>query len=469
MPINKVTIMKRKKYLPATFINHSAFIPANCCKILFYITLATLLSTYSLYSQGTSRKAPQGTEATALRSPLELMTLISNAFMQENPVSEGEYLRGDWETVKKSKPPKSVYWSYPTGVTTLAFQRVFDITHDQKLMDYINRNIRISADQYAYLRWQKETFGTIYKTENFEKLWRLSMLDDCGAMGAGILETLLRHNVQFTPNVNELVEIIGNYVTKIQWRLPDGTLWRPDSPDGKTIWGDDLYMGDPFLIRWAEYKHDPAAMDDAALQVINYAKYLQDADGVMFHAYFIDRKEHSCCKWGRVNGWMAVAEAEVLSVLPKTHPKYNDVLAVFKKHIDGLLKYQAPSGLWYQVIDHPEIPWGTETTCSAMFTYAIARGINKGFLDRSYQPAAEKALVALSDLSRITERGELLRVCASTSIGSDLNYYNDREAEGINQTDRHGAGIMLLCLTEMQTLHQNPPAKPSKYTPVTKH
>ena len=424
-------------------------------KVSFIIILIQLLTVSELLSQKAKPSAVNPKITDPLRTPLELMTLIANSFIAENPIAEGEYIRGDWATVKKSRAPKTVYWSYPTGVTTLAFQRVYDITHDEKLMDYIVKNIRISADQYAYLRWQKDQFGTVYDTEGFEKLWRLSMLDDCGAMGAGILETNLRHNVQFTPQINELVEIIGNYITKIQYRLPDGTFWRPDSPDGKTIWGDDLYMSLPFLIRWAEYKNDPSALDDAALQIINYASYLQGSDGVMYHAYFVEKKSRSCCRWGRVNGWMAVAEAEVLSVLPKTHPRYNEVFNVYKKHIDGLIKFQASSGLWYQVIDHPEIPWGTETTCSAMFTYAIARGINKGWLDKSYLPVVEKSLAALSDTSRITDRGELLRVCASTSIGLDLNYYNERPAENINETDRHGAGLMLLALSEMYTLQQN--------------
>jgi rhamnogalacturonyl hydrolase YesR len=424
-------------------------------KVSLIIILIQLLTVGELVSQKAKTLAVNPKISNPLRTPLELMTLIANSFIAENPIADGKYIRGDWATVKKSRAPKTVYWSYPTGVTTLAFQRVYDITHDEKLMDYIVKNIRISADQYAYLRWQKNQFGTVYDTEGFEKLWRLSMLDDCGAIGAGILETNLRHNIQFTPQVNELVEIIGNYITKIQYRLPDGTFWRPDSPDGKTIWGDDLYMSLPFLIRWAEYKNDPSALDDAALQIINYASYLQGSDGVMYHAYFVEKKSRSCCRWGRVNGWMAVAEAEVLSVLPKTHPRYNEVFNVYKKHIDGLIKFQASSGLWYQVIDHPEIPWGTETTCSAMFTYAIARGINKGWLDKSYLPVVERSLAALSDTSRITDRGELLRVCASTSIGLDLNYYNERPAENINETDRHGAGLMLLALTEMYTLQQN--------------
>jgi unsaturated rhamnogalacturonyl hydrolase len=407
-----------------------------------------------MFSQKTNEKSLQ-VAASKTRSPVELMNAITNNIMGTYELKDGEYLHGDWSDIKRSKPPRALYWSYPTGVCLLAMQRVYDVTKDEKILQFIDRNNRISADQFAYMRWQKNEFGTVYDTEGFEKLWRFSMLDDCGAMGAAILETNLRHSIQFSHNLNDLVEMIGNYVTKIQYRLDDGTLWRPDSPDGKTIWADDLYMGLPFLIRWAEYKRDPSALDDAANQILNYAERLQDADGVWFHAYYVDKKEHTCCKWGRGNGWVAVAITEVLSVLPKDHPKYNQVFTVYKKQLDGLIKLQSESGLWNQVLDHPELSWGTETSCSAQFTYAIARGINRGWLDAAvYTPVVKKSLAALSDTSRISPKGELLKVGSSTSIGGDINYYNTRPVEQDKEYS-HGSGLMLFALTEMNTLLQN--------------
>jgi unsaturated rhamnogalacturonyl hydrolase len=433
-------------------------------KTILLISLGALAATISgqnLYAQSSQSKPGVSGQAALTRTPVELMKLITNFIMQTYELKDGDYAKGDWNEVKKSKPPQTLYWSYPTGVCLLAMQRVYDATGDEKIMKFIEDNNRISADQYEYLRWQKYKFGTVYDTEGFEKLWRLDMLDDCGAMGAAILETSLRHKVQFTPNLNDLVEIIGNFVTNKQYRLPDGTFWRPNSPDSPTIWADDLYMGLPFLIRWAEYKNDPKALDDAANQIISYASYLQENDGVWYHAYFIDKKIHTCCRWGRGNGWVAVAEAEVLSVLPVAHPKYKQVFDIYKKHIDGLLKYQSASGLWNQVIDHPELSWGTETSCSAQFTYAIARGINRGWLDKSYVPAARKALDALSDTTRISVRGELLRVGASTSIGPDLEYYNSRPIEA-ERSYSHGSGLMLLALTEMNTLLQKEKISKSK-------
>jgi unsaturated rhamnogalacturonyl hydrolase len=418
--------------------------------------LVAFLFSSPLFSQESAPSRNDG--ALQNRSTIELMRLIVDHQMEDNPLVEGEYVRGDWDAVTRAKLPKTMYWSYPTGVTLLAMQRVYDVLKDDRILKYVQDNNRISSDWYAYLRWQKAEFGTVYKTADFEKLWRLDMLDDCGAMGAAILETKLRHGITFTPNVEKLVDIIGNYVTKVQFRLPDGTFWRPNSPDGLTIWADDLYMSLPCLIRWAEYKnHDAAILDDAALQIINYARYLQDADGVFLHAYFVDKQTRSCCKWGRANGWVAVAIAEVLSVLPKDHPKRDSVLAIAKKQLDGLIKYQSESGLWHQVLDHPELTWGTETSCSAQFAYALARGMNRGWLDSSYGKALQKAFAALK--LRINPTGGIDKVSRSTSIGNDLNYYNTRPTR---DNDHHGNGLVLLALAEIHTLFQHPLTNPKE-------
>jgi unsaturated rhamnogalacturonyl hydrolase len=140
----------------------------------------------------------------------------------------------------------------------------------------------------------------------------------------------------------------------------------------------------------------------------------------------------------------------VLSVLPKDHPKYNKVLEICRKQLDGLRRYQSVSGLWHHVIDHPELTWGTETSSSAQFTYALARGINRGWLDASYAPFVKKALNGLKQ--RVNEVGGIDKVSRSTSIGLDLDYYNTRPTQ---DDDHHGNGLMLLALTEIHAMQQH--------------
>ena len=382
------------------------------------------------------------------RSLKEIINIIAGHQIKEQ--WDGEYKKGNWDSVKTSKPPKFAYWSYPTGVTLYAMQRAYDILKDKRIINYVEKYQQIAANQYEYLRWQKYKFGTIYKLHGLGKLWRLSMLDDCGAMGAAILESVLHHNAKVTPNLQQLINIIGNYVTKVQPRLNDGTFWRPESPNSPSIWADDLYMSLPFLVKWSEYTKDESFLTDATRQIINFALYLQDDDGIWYHGYYVEKKERTCCKWGRGNGWVAVAVAEVLSVLPENHPNYKKVLDIYIKQMCGIKKYQANDGLWHQVINHPELSFGTETSCSAQFTYAVARGINKGWLDKSYLQVIKKSMEGLK--SRITDEGGINKVCKSTSLGDNLDYYNNRP---IRYNDHHGNGLMLLALTEVYRLFEN--------------
>lgn len=383
------------------------------------------------------------------RSLEELIKVIT--FSQISEQWDGEYIKGSWDSVKKSKPPKFVYWSYPTGVTMYAMQRAFDILKDEQITNYISEYNKIAANQYEYLRWQKYKFGTIYKTQGLGKLWRLNMLDDCGAMGTEILESVMHHNGEVTPELQELIDIIGNFVTNVQQRLDDGTFWRPESPDSPTIWADDLYMGLPFLVKWSEYTKNESYLTDAANQIIRFASYLQDdKDGVWYHGYFVEKDERTCCKWGRGNGWVSVAIAEVLTALPENHPNYEQVLEIYRRQMKGIKQYQAKDGLWHQVLDHPELSFGTETSCSAQFTYAIARGINKGWIDNTFTTVIEKAVKGLKQ--RISGKGGINKVCKSTSIGDGLEYYNNRP---IRDNDHHGNGLMLLALTEVYHLFEN--------------
>lgn len=417
-------------------------------RTIFVIFIAFSLQKFLIDSTYSQEKPDL--EVTTNRTPIDLINLITDRQIQKNELQNGIYSRGEWKEVKESRLPKTMYWSYATGVTLLAMQRVYDITKDEKILNFVNQNNQISADYYSYLRWQKMKFGTVYKTTGIEKLWRLSMLDDCGAMGAEILESNLRYKTKFTANLHELIEIIGNYVINVQDRLTDGTLWRPNSnPEGPTIWVDDLYMSVPFLIRWSEYKKSEIFLNDAARQIINYASYLQDSDGIFFHGYYVKENTNNCCKWGRGNGWAAVAIAELLSVLPKENPQYMKVVDICKKQIDGLTKYQSASGLWNQVINHPELSWGTETSCSAQITYAIARGINKGWLDKSYISIVKKAFKGIRQ--QIDKNGGINKICKSTSIRNDLEYYNNRPAK---YDDYHGSSLILLALTEIFHLEQ---------------
>lgn len=112
--------------------------------------------------------------------------------------------------------------------------------------------------------------------------------------------------------------------------------------------------------------------------------------------------------------------------------------------MEGLRKHQDPAGGWHQVVDHPE-SW-LETSCTGMFTYGLARGVNEGWLDASFAADARKGWNALQ--AKVTPEGDLLDVCASTDVGDLAFYLNRPRLKG----DLHGFGSYLLAGAEVMKL-----------------
>jgi rhamnogalacturonyl hydrolase YesR len=388
---------------------------------------------------------------------------------QIRPLADGEYpaIEGEDVLTKASaaKPPEGITWAYPWGVTLYGVLRATDATGDKEAEAFVLEHNRIAARDYAWLDKVRERAGESDQTKAFIQkakvrgLLNLGNLDSCGAMGTQLLEGILRHRDQEGEPEKAAAARIADWIINKQARLPDGTLWRPKS-DGGTIWIDDLYMACPFLVRWSKYTGESKHLDDAARQIVNMAGRLQDTDGVWYHAYFEPKKERSLFKWGRANGWAMVANVEVLSELPETHPDRAKLLDILRKQIAGIEKLQAPSGMWRQVLDHPEL-W-EETSCTAMFAYSIARAVNRGWIEPAHLEVARKAFAGISQ--QVTPEGVVKGTCQGTNIGKDLDYYAKR---GRPDDDLHGRGVVLLAGTEI-LLNKKGPAPASLAAPATK-
>ena len=88
------------------------------------------------------------------------------------------------------------------------------------------------------------------------------------------------------------------------------------------------------------------------------------------------------CYWSRGNGWVAAALVRVLDGLPKTAPHYNDYLQDYKDMMQAILKYQNKGGYWNVSMADPTNFGGKELTGTALFTYAMAWGVNQGILKK---------------------------------------------------------------------------------------
>ncbi len=202
--------------------------------------------------------------------------------------------------------------------------------------------------------------------------------------------------------------------------LADGQ-WKDPLPDGLTsqtrFWIDDVWMIGSLQVQAYRITGDTTYLNRAAREIAAYLKTLQQPNGLFHHG------PEAPFFWGRGNGWVAAGLAEVISELPEDHPLFEPINRGYMKMMTSLLEFQAPNGMWRQLID-VETSW-EESSCTGMFAYAMAVGVQEGILDKEqFGPSYREAWMALTD--RITPEGKLEGVCMGTGQSRQIEYYLDR-------------------------------------------
>jgi rhamnogalacturonyl hydrolase YesR len=118
---------------------------------------------------------------------------------------------------------------------------------------------------------------------------------------------------------------------------------------------------------------------------------------------------------------------------------------LFRRHVRGIAALQDSTGLWHQVLDQPDSY--LETSCSAMFCYAMAKGIHRGWLGPEYARHCVRAWGGVA--TRVRPDGLVEGICRGTEVGFDLEYYRTRPTP---LNDPRGLGAILLAGSEMQRL-----------------
>jgi unsaturated rhamnogalacturonyl hydrolase len=161
--------------------------------------------------------------------------------------------------------------------------------------------------------------------------------------------------------------------------------------------------------------------------------------------------------WGRAIGWYGMALVDVLDYLPAKHPDRPKLVQVLDRLAVAMQKYQDPaSGLWYQVVDKGGQPGNyLEASASCMFVYTLAKGVNKGYLNKQYRPVAQKGFDGITTkLIEVKPDGELnlLQVCEVAGLGPGAERNGSYEyyvGERIKINDLKGVGPFILASLEL--------------------
>ena len=160
---------------------------------------------------------------------------------------------------------------------------------------------------------------------------------------------------------------------------------------------------------------------------------------------------------GRAEGWYVMALCDVLELMPTDQPERAELTTILQRVTDALLAVQdKETHLWYQVPDKgTEEGNYLESTCSAMYACAMAKGVRIGVLPETCREEAKRVIEGLkANKLRTDEDGtlSLIDCCAVAGLGGNpfrdgtYDYYIH---ERICDNDPKGVAPLILACIEL--------------------
>ncbi|MBI9039896.1 glycoside hydrolase family 88 protein [Lutibacter sp.] len=310
-------------------------------------------------------------------------------------------------------------WDYVHGLVLTSFEQLYKNTGNEKYFNYIK----------GYADACIDSTGAIpsYKFEDYN----IDMIE-----AGNILFNL--YNTTKEEKYFKAMQLLRKQLDEHP-RTNEGGFWHKKRYPNQ-MWLDGLYMGEPFYARYTVDYENGKNLNDVAKQFELIQKHALDTKtGLLFHGWdeskamdWANKKTGTSPNfWSRSLGWYAMALVDVLDYFPKEHPKQAELVSYLNQLAVALAKVQHESGLWYQVTDMGDKEGNyLEASGTAMFAYAFAKGVNKGYLPEEYKEHANKAFDGLTrDLVKISESGEVVitQACAVAGLGG--NPYRDGSYE----------------------------------------
>ncbi len=258
-------------------------------------------------------------------------------------------------------------------------------------------------------------------------------------------------------------------------RTSEGGFWHKKIYPSQ-MWLDGLYMAQPFRAEYAAMFHENADFDDIAKQFILMETHARDTKtGLLYHGWDESKQQRWADQttgrspnfWDRAMGWYSMAIVDTLDHFPQQHPKRAELIAILNRLAKAVVNYQdAATGLWYQVMDKPTGKGNyLEASGSAMFVYALAKGVRNGYLAPSYLSNAKKGYAGL--VQRFVKKdanGQTNFEGTVAVAGLGGNPYRDGSyeyyiGERVVTNDPKGVGAFLMASNEIDLADRKLPGK----------
>ena len=366
---------------------------------------------------------------------LPLAEQIAQSEMSHNPEL--------WTCDGAAKPK----WEYTPTLMARAFLELYQATGDTLYLNHVQR----FADQFIGEDGSILTYKqSLYNMDRIQGGNFLIMLNDINPQ----------------PQYRAAIETLRDQLRE-QPRTEEGGFWHKQVYEHQ-MWLDGLFTGTTFYARYAAWKPEPEAWDDIANQFLIVDHHTRKTNGLNHHGWDESRRmgwsdSITGCSpetWGRAEGWYVMALCDVLELMPADHPKRPELTAILNRVMDALMTVQdKDTHLWYQVPDRAgEKGNYLESTCSAMYCFAMAKGVRLGLLPEQYKAEAYQVMDGLKELKIVqNEDGtlSLIDCCAVAGLGG--NPYRDGTYEyyiheRIRPDDPKGVAPLILACIELSKL-----------------
>ena len=347
------------------------------------------------------------------------------------------------EKVRSGKPNK---WNYIDGCMITACLSLYKTTGDEKYLNFSKSFI----DSFVQEDGSIKTYDPKeYNLDNVNQGKNLFTLYD----------------IFGDEKYRKAIETIRSQLAT-QPRTKEGNFWHKDIYPWQ-VWLDGTYMAQPFYMEYETRFNKMQGCIDSYKQFMNIKKHMRDEKtGLYYHGYDESRQMYwadpvtGCSPnfWLRAMGWFMVAMVDVLERMDEQlYNEYRGIMAMLKQTIEDVHKFQdEETGMFWQVMDHPGVEGNyLETSGTALFAYAVLKGVRLGYLPKRMAAWAEKAFYGTCDkyLSKNPDGSlQLDGICLVAGLGGkdhrdgSLAYYF---SEPVVCNDAKGVGPLVLAYTEM--------------------
>jgi len=350
---------------------------------------------------------------------------------------EKYYSTRDLPLLKNLKvEPVYLRWHYTSALVHDGLLSLGTVVDKKDYLSFGLKYFQFVFDNQDYLEVIK---AEGFMIEGLERFGRFRGIWDNGAQAAALINV---YKLDPRPEYLEYLDQVAEFFFQYDANPKNATR-------RKNI--DKIYTQGVFMARMGELSGESRYFDYSVEKVLELDSLFYDPrTGLYDQMYYPEQRTTNRMKWLRGIGWSAMAFVNILACLPEDHPGYEKVLKIYRKQVAGISSYQAKSGLWKHLVDHP----GSyeETSGSVYIVYAIARGVNDGYLDPMFRDVAMAGWQGI--VSKRQTNGDIAGSTPGVSSSTSPSYYLTYPT--VNNGD-HLFGPLFLAGAEMIKLYNTYP------------